>query len=29
MNNHKEVGLNADGDLDAKEGVHYKVVNGT
>ena len=29
MNNHVEVGLNADGELDAKEGVHYKVVSGT
>ena len=28
MNNHTEVGLNADGELDAKEGVHYKVVKG-
>ena len=29
MSNHTEVGLNADGELDAKEGVHYKVVSGT
>lgn len=29
MNNHTEVGLNADGELDAKEGVHYKVVKGS
>ena len=29
MTNHTEVGLNADGELDAKEGVHYKVVSGT
>ena len=29
MSNHTEVGLNVDGELDVKEGVHYKVVNGT
>lgn len=28
MINHTEVGLNADGELDAKEGVHYKVIKG-
>ena len=29
MSKHTEVGLNADGELDVKEGVHYKVINGT
>lgn len=28
MVNHAEVGLNADGELDVKEGVHYKVISG-
>lgn len=28
MTNHIEVNLNADGELDAQEGKHYKVVNG-
>ena len=27
MQNHKEVAVNAEGNLEAKEGVHYKVVN--
>ena len=29
MNNHTEVGLTADGELNAIEGTHYKVINGT
>lgn len=29
MTKHTPVGLNADGELEVKEGVHYKVVNGT
>ena len=28
MDNHTEVGLNSDGELDVKEGTHYKVVEG-
>lgn len=28
MDKHTEVGLNANGELDAKEGVHYKVIKG-
>jgi hypothetical protein len=28
MDNHTEVGLNADGDLNVKEGTHYKVIEG-
>ena len=28
MNNHTEVGVDADGNLKAEEGVHYKVING-
>jgi hypothetical protein len=29
MNNHTEVGLTADGELNAIEGTHYKIINGT
>jgi Trk K+ transport system NAD-binding subunit len=29
MNNHTKIDLNADGELNIKEGVHYKVINET